>query len=484
MKHPNVIVILADQLRRDALGCYGDRAVRTPQIDRLATQGVRFTHACSSNPVCVPFRFSLMTGECSHSRLVPAILWRMSPREHTLADEFNEAGRHTVYVGKWHLYGGLGPGYFKRHVPRSHQGRWAEWYGFEFRNHYSDNVCFFNDDPRPIELPGFQTDAVFDLAQKRIHARPKDKAFAMVISVEAPHPPFEPSEPYASRWKDREIPLPLNFMEPGYVDPDAKGWSAPLKESDREQVLADRRAYYAMTENLDDNVARLMATLEAEGIAQETIIVFTADHGEMGGSHCLREKQYPYEESVGVPLIVWGPGAGVPNGTTFQTPTCTEDLFPTLLGLADVGVPEGLPGEDLSGLIFGEHPAPDRPGVMLEFVHELRPNVAFHGKAYRGFRSQRYKYVVAGPEAGGLKPTLFFDLRADPCELHNLIDDPRHTETIKQHHGWLLERMKETEDSVFVAAAHGHPAANAWVDCEMKAHKGEFDLKKGTRSGV
>ncbi len=474
MKHPNVILVLADQLRRDALGCYGDRAVKTPNIDKLASEGVRFTHACSTNPVCVPYRFSLMTGECSHSRLVPAINWRMSPREHTLADEFNEGGRHSVYIGKWHLYGGLGPGYFKRPIPRAHQGRWKEWYGFEFRNHYTDNVCFFNDDPTPIPLPGFQTDALFDLAAKRIHARPRDQAFAMVISVEAPHPPYdEAPEPYASRWKDREMPLPANFMQPGYVDVDAKGWSAPLTQENVAETLQNCRAYYAMIENLDANMAKLRAVLEAEGIAQDTIIVFTADHGEHGGAHCLREKQYPYEESVGVPLVVWGPGAGVQKGVSFPEPTCTEDMFPTLLGLADVGVPDGLPGDDLSGLIFGEHPAPTRPGVMLEFIQELRPGVAFHGKAYRGFRSLRYKYVVAGKESGGLKPTLFFDLRADPCELHNLIDDPRHAEAIRQHHGWLLERMKETDDSVFVAAAHGHAAANPWADCEMKAHKGE-----------
>jgi arylsulfatase A-like enzyme len=474
MKHPNIIVILCDQLRRDALGCYGDRAVKTPNIDKLAAQGVRFTHASSTNPVCVPFRFSLMTGECSHSRMVPSINWRMSPREHTLADEFNEAGRHTVYLGKWHLYGGLGPALFKRPVPRSHQGRWAEWYGFEFRNHYQDNVCFHNDDPTPIELPGFQTDAVFDLAQKRIQARPRDKSFAMVISVEAPHPPYDaPPEPQWSRWKDREMPLPLNFMHKGYVDPDAKGWGAALTEESVAETINNRRAYYAMTENIDENVGKLMASLEAQGIAEETIILFTSDHGEHGGAHSLREKQYPYEESVGVPLIVWGPGEGVPKGISYDMPTCTEDLFPTILGLAEVGSPEGLPGDDFSGMIFGQHPAPDRPGVMLEFVQELRVGVPFHGKPYRGFRSTRYKYVVLGKESEGLKPTMFFDLRADPCEMNNLIEDPRHKETIKQHHGWLLERMKETEDTVYVAAAHGHPAANAWADCQVKAQKGE-----------
>lgn len=477
MKHPNIIFILADQLRRNALGCYGDTAVHTPHIDRLAREGVRFTQASSSNPVCVPYRFTLMTGECSHSRLVPAINWRMSPAERTLADEFNEAGRHTVYVGKWHLYGGLGPGLFKRHVPRLYQGRWNEWYGFEFRNHYYDNVCFFNDDPTPIPLPGFQTDALFDVASKRIEARPVDRPFAMVISVEAPHPPYEPPEPYATRWKDRPVPLPTNFMVPSFVDSDAKGWSAPLTEADREQMIIERRASYAMTENLDDNIGRLMKKLRDEGIADETIIVVSSDHGDLCGSHALREKQYPFEESVGVPLIAWGPGAGVKKGLSISMPTCSEDIFPTLLGLADVGVPDRLPGDDLSGLIFGEHHTPDRPGIMLEFVAELRPGVAFHGKAYRGFRSERYKYVVAGRESEGLRPVLFFDLRTDPQEMNNLIGAAQWEPQIREHHGWLLEHMRDTLDHAHVAAAWGHAALNPWAQCEMKAHKGEFDRK-------
>ena len=102
---PNIIVILSDQLRRDALGAYGDRNVRTPHIDALAEGGTRFANACSTYPICVPFRFSLMTGQYAHSRLVPGIEWRMSPAERTLADEFNDAGYETVYLGKWHLYG-------------------------------------------------------------------------------------------------------------------------------------------------------------------------------------------------------------------------------------------------------------------------------------------------------------------------------------------------------------------------------------------
>ena len=105
---PNVLIILSDQLRRQALSCYGNPNTNTANIDRLARNGIRFANACSTYPICVPFRFTLMTGEYAHTRLIPGIEWAMSPAERTLADEFNEAGYETTYIGKWHLDGGVG----------------------------------------------------------------------------------------------------------------------------------------------------------------------------------------------------------------------------------------------------------------------------------------------------------------------------------------------------------------------------------------
>ena len=139
MNRPNILILLSDQLRRQALGCYGDPDARTPNMDGLARDGVRFTTANATCPVCVPFRFTLMTGEYAHSRLAPAIEWAMSPAERTLADEFNERDYETVYIGKWHLDGGHGRmGSAKQcgmtPVRRSHRGRWCKWLGFELRN--------------------------------------------------------------------------------------------------------------------------------------------------------------------------------------------------------------------------------------------------------------------------------------------------------------------------------------------------------------
>ena len=137
VRKPNILVILPDQLRSDALGVYGDPNIHTPHIDRLANGGVMFTNACSTAPVCVPFRFTLMTGEYAHSRAVANIFYRMSPAERTLADEFNEAGYDTMYCGKWHLNGlpyVTGAAANVAQIKPSHQGRWKKWLWFELAN--------------------------------------------------------------------------------------------------------------------------------------------------------------------------------------------------------------------------------------------------------------------------------------------------------------------------------------------------------------
>src|SRR5690606_31868419 len=148
--------------------------------------------------------------------------------------------------------------------------------------------------------------------------------------------------------------------------------------------------YYAMIENLDQNMGKLATFLDDAELTATTTVVFTADHGECNGSHGRCEKQNHFEVSAGIPLIMAGPQ--VPEQTVLKTPTCTEDLFPTFLGLTELPGRDDLPGADLSPLIRGEATTIDRPGVMLEFVSETRPSMLFHQAVYRAFRSERYKY--------------------------------------------------------------------------------------------
>jgi arylsulfatase A-like enzyme len=468
---PNILVILSDQLRRDALRCYGDPNAVTPSIDHLAQQGVAFTRACSTYPICVPFRFTFMTGEYAHSRFVPAIEWRMSPSERTLADEFNAAGYHTVYIGKWHLHGGAGmlPDHTSRKanmtpVPRSHQGRWQKWLGFELANNPFDTHYFEDDDPRPKPLGVYQTDGLFLLAMEHLarHCVNDYQPFCCVLSVEPPHFPMEAPQPLIEQWCNTDIVLPPNFM----VEDERPAPGTHLDPTQRDDAIRERQIYYAMVENLDMNVGCLHAFLASHGLADNTVIMFVSDHGEMGGAHnCwYNDKDHPYEESVGIPLVIHDPRVPAQNGVSIAEPVCTEDLFPTLLGLAGLTPSTPKQGCDLTPLIHGHKRRLNREGVMLEFVHDLRKGRygVYHEQYWRAFHSRRYKYCVLGNAREGGRPWQFFDLEQDPYEMRNLVDDPAmHTE-VERHHYLLRERLTTTCDHYVLAPAFGQAGLNLW----------------------
>jgi arylsulfatase A-like enzyme len=476
-KQPNILILLSDQLRRRSLGTYGHEQIDTPNIDRLAANGACFENACSSYPICVPFRFTLMTGQTAQSRLVPGIEWRMSPAERTLADEFNEAGYETLYVGKWHLYGDTFhmPGYGRHHegrrpVPRSHQGRWQHWRGFELRNDPFHTCYFVDDDPTPRRVPGYQTDGLCDIAMDFLaNDRDTSKPFCAVVSVEPPHPPYDAPQENLDRWAERDLVLPENFMTA--FDDFGEG-EEPLTEENRASRIVEFRRYHAMVENLDANVGRMMDFLQSHGLAEDTIVLLLSDHGDHLGSHCLRSrKQYPYEESVGIPLIVAGPG--IASGQRIALPSNTEDLFPTILGLAGLCPRDAVPGGNLSGVVTGTADEIDRPGVLLGFVSELRKEQAFCQKTWRAFRSERYCYIVFGDNTGA-EPAGFFDLQNDPEQMENRIGSAEHQELIAQHHRWLVDELNRVEDDYPLAAALGCEARHVYPDERISAEELPF----------
>ncbi|RMH49126.1 MAG: hypothetical protein D6686_08795 [Alphaproteobacteria bacterium] len=468
MPAPNILVVLVDQMRRDALSCCGDPNLRTPHLDALAARGTMFEAAVSTFPACVPFRFSLMTGAFAHSRNVPALGYRLSPAERTLGEAVAACGHATAWIGKWHLYsaygvtGGLTLSQAARTpVPASHRRGWQRWLGFELRNHYHDSWIFEDDSPRPRRLAGHQTDALFDLAIAHLRGRPRERPFFLVLSVEAPHPPFMATPAHLARVRARGPLRPrpnvdvdaIRFFPPEWYEPTGPAGAVdPADRDARARVFtANMQAWYAMIEQIDDNMGRLDAALAAEGLREETIVVFLSDHGELGGSHGMLGKAQPWEESCGIPLIVAGPGIAV--GRRVGLPVGTEDLFPTLVGLA--GGREGGPGLDLSAMLRGG-PEPDRAGVLLEFVLETRPGRDWHDATWRAIRTRRHKYAVQGDRSGA-RPWLLHDLAADPHEQRNLIDDPAAAATARALHGALMRLLDATGDDFALAPAWGLP---------------------------
>jgi arylsulfatase A-like enzyme len=394
-----------------------------------------------------------MTGESAHSRLVPAIEWAMSPAERTLADEFNTAGYDTIYIGKWHLDGGHGRMGNARQcgltpVRRVNQGRWRKWFGFELRNDPFDTYYFIDDNPVSHKIDGYQTDKLFDIGMDYLaNDWDKSKSFCMCISVEPPHDPFVAPEDLQREWEAKDIKLPYNFT--------------PGNDEERERLISEVKCYYAMVENLDNNVGKMTAFLEEHNLLENTVILFFSDHGELNGSHGLRSKQWPYEESVGIPLIIRDPRNKAMNGTVLKAPTNTEDLFPTILGLAGLKPQNQVSGINLTPLIHGEISCLDRESVMLEFVAEHRPEYAFNNEVWRGIRSENFKYTVKGDKLGG-KPWQFFDLENDPGEMNNLLDDPQYKDEILHHHKQLCQKLAETDDPFVLLPAFGCAGINMW----------------------
>jgi len=409
----------------------------------------------------------MMTGEYAHSRFVPAIEWRMSPAERTLADEFNDAGYQTIYIGKWHLYGGHGalPDHTsaKAHltpVPRPHRGRWQKWLGFELANDPFHTCYFEDDDPCPRPLGKYQTDGLTDLAIDFLgNRRDTTRPFCCVLSVEPPHFPLAAPPELEQRWLQRAIALPPNFFF------DDANPTPSIKASDREQSIRERKLYYAMIENLDHNVGRLRTFLDQSDLARDTIIVFLSDHGEMGGAHKERNtlKDHPYEEAIGIPLIIHDPAMAGRSGVVIEDPVCSEDLFPTFLGLAGLRPRDKKPGLDLAPLVRGEVAGLLRDAVLLEFVHDIRHGALwaqYHRVYWRALRGRRYKYSVLGGVTEGGRPWQFFDLMRDPYEMDNLINAPDFATLIAQHHRALRQRLVETCDHYVLAAAFEEEALN------------------------
>jgi arylsulfatase A-like enzyme len=450
-KRPNVLVIFADQMRGQAMGCAGNQDIETPNLDKLAREGVRFSCANSTFPVCVPFRFTLMTGEYAHSRNVPAILYRMSPKERTIADEFNDAGYETCYVGKWHLHGhdtlATTPEERRQmRVPRKYQARFKRWRGFELLNAHLDSVYWKDDDLSPIPINGFQTDGLFDIAMEEItDMSQEDKPFFMMLSFEPPHDPYEGPEQLEKKYRSRSLKYRPNVSK----SPEALWHPEIFSESSQESAIDIKSwteenlpSYYALIDNADSNVGRMLNHLKKLNILDNTVIFFFSDHGCCLGSHGITTKLYPLEESVNIPLIVHYPAGGISGGRILEEPTSSEDLFPTILLAAGLKPANNLPGSDLCPLMRGEKNVLNRSGVLLEHVREHRGTVPFSKKNWRAYRTRRWKYVEVASE-----PYALFDMREDQYEMNNLIHSASHIGVKNELKNEMRKRMRETNDN-------------------------------------
>lgn len=486
-ERPDILLMMCDQLNAGVLGCYGG-PVPTPNIDRLAEEGVLFSEASCPTPFCSPSRASLITGLYPHThgivcninrRDYPAI--SAPPTEEgikasdvTTESLLSAAGYDTHHFGKWHLMDEDLPYYpdmFGEHheyaelmrttfewVRKRPEDEWLEWYGWALPTQrygpFEEATTALGDAWKGHPHAEFITkmgrlefplEQVFDvLVADRAceclrNAGPEP--CMVTASFNYPHDPNVVPSPYYEMFSPEDIRLPGSFgtREARFEREWSRRVVADLGEVAAREFL---RIYYASVKLVDDQVGRILDALEATGRADDTVVVFTADHGDMAGGHGMVWKSTSsfYEEVVRIPLIVRYPGRIAPQRT--DVPACLTDIMPTLLDLAGHPVPDHVQGRSLAPLLLGDRDSADGP--RYAFSERIPPNpqhtrtVARDAQGAFMVRGDGWKYFCypSGEE-------YLFDLADDPLETRNLASDPschnRKAELCAELRGWLAE---------------------------------------------
>jgi arylsulfatase A-like enzyme len=424
---PNILVVIADQWRAEAFGFAGNPDVKTPHLDRLHGQCIDFPHAVASVPVCCPSRASFLTGQRALTHGVFLNDVPLAPAATSLAKVLCAAGYDTGYIGKWHLNGD-GRSAF---IPRERRQGFDYWKALECSHDYNHSF-YYGDGPEKLKWEGYDPIAQTRDAQQylRDHAR-SAKPFLLMLSWGPPHDPYQTApEQYRAMYEKRPLRLRPNVPE-GFA----------------EKTRAMLAGYYSHCTAMDDCVGQLRQTLEEAGLAENTILVFTSDHGDMLGSHGSRNKQQPYDESIRVPLLVaWPAGLGR-QALRRDALFTSEDLMPTLLGLAGAAIPRSVEGLDYSDYLRGGRDPSDDVAVVSCPAPFGQWTRAIGGREYRGIRTVRYTYVR---DLHG--PWLLFDDQADPYQQQNLVGDPAHA-TLQAELDAILQRKLRAAHDEFRPAA-------------------------------
>ena len=430
---PNMIWIMSDQQPNYMLSCNGDINVNTPNLDLLAAYGLNFRRAVGGSPLCCPFRGSMMTSVYPH-KCVPAHQAPLPAEMPTVVRPFKEAGYHTAYIGKWHLDGWKeSDGRSALHiVPPERRCGFDYWAAYENNNSQYD--CWVHggegDEAFHYRLPGYETDELTNLMLSYIDRQTSDTPFFAVLSVQPPHNPYTAPPEYMAKHNPAALKLRDNV-------PDIPGV--------RERTRRDLAGAYAMVENLDMNVGRIMRKLSEKDMQFDTHIMFFSDHGDMHGSHGLRLKTNPYNESVGIPFIIGGAPSsyGGAQGHVRNHPINHVDIAPTSLGLCGIDIPDWMEGTDYSGLRRRDKKGAEYPDSA--YLQIVVPTM--HGdsmdKPWRGIlTADGWKYVCFEGIVW-----LMFDTNSDPYEQVNLAHNTLHRQKRKQLNDRLKKWIEDTGDN-------------------------------------
>jgi arylsulfatase A-like enzyme len=430
-RQPNIILCTCDQLRAFEVGCYGNRVIRTPHMDRLAAEGTRFETAVTSFPVCMPARSSMLSGQYAR-RCTGGIGNASRPggggmpeypvpgRPHlpdpTLPEILADLGYYNAVIGKWHIH------------------TWPDVLGFDYylvpRVHHCHTGQSYTENGGPEFVPPgftveFEAGQVGRFLQEHRHA---SQPFFLFYNISPPHCPYaDAPERFLNMYRPDDMPIRPNVNLAQRL-PDQDHWfkvyrydykyydhHLPYTDTlpdgyDLRHVLAE---YYGLTSWVDEALGQLLHALDASGLSEDTILVFTSDHGDYLGSHGRVQKSGLHEESIRIPLIIrWQQQPGSRGQVVREQVAGLADLAPTMLDLAGVEAPAHMHGRSLASILRGERTALDDDAAMVETDGE---GIAI--------RTPTHLYALPAGRPGrlpGAEPYLFFDLTRDPYQLQNL----------------------------------------------------------------
>jgi arylsulfatase A-like enzyme len=419
---PNVLYILVDQWRAQATGYAGDVNAITPNLDKLARESINVRNAISGMPVCTPYRASLMTGKYPLSTGIFMNDVQLDTNATTIAKVFSNANYTTGFVGKWHIDGHGRSSYIP---PTRHQG-FNYWKTLECTHNYNNSAYYDGNSSEKEFWDGYdaleQTKDVIQFLDKNAN---KEKPFFMMLSIGSPHDPYQTApEEFKKLYKNKDIVINPN-----------------VPEENRAKVLEDLKGYYAHISAIDYGIGLLWEKLKELNIDNNTLIIFTSDHGDLLGAHGGWNKQQPYQESIKIPFLIHYPNALKRQEQESDILLNSPDIMPTILGLCNIDIPNAVEGLDFSSVLLGKA----KSTVKYSLISCVQPFGQWDrkkgGKEYRGVTNGNYTYTrdLEGP-------WLLFDNQKDPYQLNNLVNLPEYRQLQKSMDKALSVELKKRND--------------------------------------
>ncbi|MEX2400273.1 MAG: sulfatase [Rhodothermales bacterium] len=438
----NIVFILSDDHRYDYMGFHPNAPdfLETPGMDRMAAQGAHLANAFVSTSLCSPSRASILTGQYPFRHGVVDNQNVMPEGIPMVSEALQEAGYQTGYFGKWHIG-------HDHDDPKPGFDRWVSFMG---QGVYYDPTL--NVDGERAEYEGYITDLLTDFTLDWLDEIDRDRPFMAYLSHKAVHAEFEPAQRHEGEYADAYIPMPSSMKnieqnyegKPDWVREQRYSWHGVEymyhERDDHPASLEDLIVRYS--ESLlavDESVQRVLDYLEAEGLAEETLVIYMGDNGFMLGEHGLIDKRQAYEESMRVPMLAWAPGLIEP-GSVIEENVMNIDITPTFLDLAGGSMPAGhvVDGRSFRPLLSGEPVGDWRSTFLYQYFWE---DAFPHTPTTYAIRGDRYKYIYYH---GVWDDHEFYDLRTDPMEMRNLIDVPEHQDRIQAMRDEMFDLFEET----------------------------------------